>query len=169
MRILVTLDGSHFSEAILGTVINLASPLGAEVELFTVGRPESAHETRSMHTHEAMAPLATSTGTPLDVPLPSVQMAPPAETREQALQRAEAELRGYLQSRASELNGVKTTITVDIAADPAPVIIEHARTGHADLIAMATHGRSGLSHLLAGSVCERVIRSGVAPVVVLRP
>jgi len=34
---------------------------------------------------------------------------------------------------------------------------------------MATHGRTGISHLLAGSVCESVIRSGVAPVLVLRP
>jgi nucleotide-binding universal stress UspA family protein len=37
------------------------------------------------------------------------------------------------------------------------------------LIAMATHGRSGAGHLFAGSVCEKVIRSGAAPVVVVRP
>ncbi|MCI0435395.1 MAG: universal stress protein, partial [Gemmatimonadetes bacterium] len=89
--------------------------------------------------------------------------------RDQALQRMEAELTAYLQRCASELTGIKTAIAVDIADDPAPAIIDRARMGHADLIAMATHGRSGFSHLLAGSVCERVIRSGVAPVVVLRP
>jgi nucleotide-binding universal stress UspA family protein len=49
------------------------------------------------------------------------------------------------------------------------VIIDRARQEHVDLIAMATHGRTGLMRALAGSVCERVIRSGVAPVVVLRP
>ncbi|HET8648273.1 MAG TPA: universal stress protein, partial [Vicinamibacteria bacterium] len=44
-----------------------------------------------------------------------------------------------------------------------------ARRTHPDLIAMATHGHGGARHLLAGSVCERVIRSGVAPVLVVRP
>jgi nucleotide-binding universal stress UspA family protein len=34
---------------------------------------------------------------------------------------------------------------------------------------MATHARSGLAHLIVGSVAERVIRSGVAPVLVVRP
>jgi hypothetical protein len=37
------------------------------------------------------------------------------------------------------------------------------------MIAMDTRGRTGLSHLLAGSVCEQVVRGGVAPVMVLRP
>ena len=85
------------------------------------------------------------------------------------MDRAEIALRTYLARCAATLPGIETTLTVDFADDPAGVIIERARQVHADLIAMATHGRSGVLHLLAGSVCERVIRSSVAPVIVLRP
>ncbi len=48
-------------------------------------------------------------------------------------------------------------------------IIEEAKTCGADLIVLATHGRSGLSHLLIGSVAERVVRLSPAPVMTLRP
>ena len=53
--------------------------------------------------------------------------------------------------------------------EPAGEIIEFARRGQFDLIVMATHGRSGLRETLQGSVTAAVIRSGVAPVLVLRP
>jgi nucleotide-binding universal stress UspA family protein len=91
------------------------------------------------------------------------------ETREQVLARLETDLRVYLEDRVREMPRIKSRIMVDIADDPAAVIIARARERHADLIAMATHGRSGVNHLLMGSVCERVVRSGVAPVLVLRP
>jgi universal stress protein A len=38
-----------------------------------------------------------------------------------------------------------------------------------DLIVMATHGRTGLSHLLIGSVAERVVRTSPCPVLTIRP
>lgn len=43
-------------------------------------------------------------------------------------------------------------------------IIEFARTGNYDLIVMGTHGRTGLSHVLLGSVAERVVRRAPCPV-----
>jgi nucleotide-binding universal stress UspA family protein len=43
-------------------------------------------------------------------------------------------------------------------------IVESARKLKADLIVMSTHGRSGLSHVLIGSVAERVVRSAPCPV-----
>jgi nucleotide-binding universal stress UspA family protein len=169
VRILVTLDGSQFSEAILKSVANVAGPLGADVELLSVGRPSEAHVTPSRSTYTEMTPAATATGTRINVPLPSDQQAHSAETRQQALDRMEAELYDYLNARAHDLGGVTVETRVEFADDVAGAIIERARATHPDLIAMATHGRTGLSHLLAGSVCERVIRSGVAPVLVLRP
>jgi nucleotide-binding universal stress UspA family protein len=169
VRILVPLDGSHFGEAILATVAKLARPLGATVELFSVGRLDQAHQTSTATGGRDTIPVAAPSGTRLNVPLLHEVLPPTVESREQALSRIEAHLRDYLQTCEHELEGIRTEITVDIADDPATVIINHARRGHVDLIAMATHGRSGLSHLLAGSVCEQVIRSGVAPVMVLRP
>jgi nucleotide-binding universal stress UspA family protein len=52
---------------------------------------------------------------------------------------------------------------------PATAIAKHARQGNFSLIAMATHGRGGLSELVQGSVASSVVRSGVAPVVLVRP
>lgn len=169
MKMLVTLDGSHFSEAILGPVVTAARSLDAEVELFTVGRLDRVHDTPSRPSYEEMTPAATATGARLSVPLPSEHLPRKAETREQAMARVEGRLRTYLLDQAKDLPGINVTVAIAIADDPAQAIIEHARQQQVDVIAMATHGRSGINHLLAGSVCEQVIRSGVAPVLVLRP
>jgi nucleotide-binding universal stress UspA family protein len=51
---------------------------------------------------------------------------------------------------------------------PHEVIVETAKARKADLIVMATHGRSGLTHLLMGSVTEKVVRSATCPVLTVR-
>jgi nucleotide-binding universal stress UspA family protein len=51
---------------------------------------------------------------------------------------------------------------------PHEVIVETAKARKADLIVMATHGRGGLSHLLMGSVTEKVVRSAPCPVLTIR-
>jgi len=51
---------------------------------------------------------------------------------------------------------------------PPDVIAEEAKKHGADLIAMGTHGRTGLRHLLLGSTAERVIRSTPCPVMTVR-
>lgn len=48
-------------------------------------------------------------------------------------------------------------------------IIRYARKHDIDLIVMGTHGRSGLAHVLMGSVAERVVRKASCPVLVVRP
>lgn len=48
------------------------------------------------------------------------------------------------------------------------IIVDTAKRLKADLIVMATHGRSGLSHVLLGSVAERVVRSAACPVLTVR-
>lgn len=53
--------------------------------------------------------------------------------------------------------------------DPAEEIISYAREHKTSLIAMGTHGRTGLSHALLGSVAEKVIRIAPCPVIVMRP
>jgi nucleotide-binding universal stress UspA family protein len=56
-----------------------------------------------------------------------------------------------------------------MAENPAGAIIEYAREHDFDLIAMATHGRGGLTQLVQGSVASAVVKSGVAPVMLIRP
>lgn len=50
-----------------------------------------------------------------------------------------------------------------------PVIVRMANEWQVDLIVMATHGRKGFSHLVLGSIAERVIREATCPVLVVRP
>ncbi len=52
---------------------------------------------------------------------------------------------------------------------PEEVIVEMARKKRADLIVMGTHGRTGLPHVLLGSVAERVIRNAPCPVITVGP
>ena len=47
-------------------------------------------------------------------------------------------------------------------------IVRHAKAETADLIAMGTHGRGPVTHLLLGSVAEKVVRSAPCPVLTVR-
>ena len=51
---------------------------------------------------------------------------------------------------------------------PAPAIVNYATEAHIDLIVMGTHGRGGWSHLLMGSVAEKVVRMAPCPVLTVR-
>ena len=52
---------------------------------------------------------------------------------------------------------------------PAEEIVRLAHEEDVDLIVMATHGRTGLKHLLMGSVAEAVVRRAECPVLTLKP
>lgn len=168
MKILVPLDGSVFSEAILSRVVSVAPTLDAQIELLTIAPCQRARQTPATYGPRDTIPAAVSSGTRLNIPLLADIVPPPAESREQAVERVEAETLDYLRARARKL-GFEATARVIVSDDPAAAIIDHARDEQVDLIAMTTHGRGGINHLLSGSVTERVIRSGVAPVLTLRP
>src|SRR5262249_51922697 len=51
---------------------------------------------------------------------------------------------------------------------PVDVIVSEASTQHVDLVVIATHGRTGLSHALLGSVAERIVREAPCPVLTIR-
>jgi universal stress protein A len=72
--------------------------------------------------------------------------------------------------RERELEGVETVNTeIVVSRFPAEAICRYARQESVDLIIIATHGRSGLSHLFTGSVAEEVVRKAPCPVLVARP
>jgi nucleotide-binding universal stress UspA family protein len=52
---------------------------------------------------------------------------------------------------------------------PVTAIVETARYRHADLIVMASHGRSGVSRLVLGSGAESVLRATAVPILLIRP
>lgn len=79
--------------------------------------------------------------------------------RQEALKR--------LEEAASAFAGLPTTMEA-VVGTPAATIVKAAADRSADLIVMGTHGRSGVAHLLLGSVAERVIRLAPCPVLTVR-
>jgi nucleotide-binding universal stress UspA family protein len=59
--------------------------------------------------------------------------------------------------------------TVVVQGVPWQEIVQHAKDLQADLIIMGTHGRTGLQHMLLGSIAEKVVRLAPCSVLVTRP
>ncbi len=73
---------------------------------------------------------------------------------------------------AAEARRAGVTDLVELRVEigrPAECIVAVARAVGADVIVMGTHGRTGLVHLLVGSVTERVVRTATVPVLTVRP
>jgi nucleotide-binding universal stress UspA family protein len=138
-RIVVPLDGSPESEAVLPYAIPVARQFGAEIVLVQADVP--VFEVAS-----AMLP---------EVPYePETILAGQAEE--------------YLEAIAARHSpGVAMRYRVVSGSTAAEGILRCAREEHAGLIAMSTHGRRGWSRLAFGSVAESVMRRGNIPVLVL--
>lgn len=63
----------------------------------------------------------------------------------------------------------RTCETILLRGIPYQVIVDEAGHRAADLIVMGTHGRTGLSHLVMGSVADRVVRTAPCPVLTVPP
>jgi nucleotide-binding universal stress UspA family protein len=139
-RALVPLDGSMVAETVLPFIIEIAGPLDMEVVLLRVIQP--------------VPPVALE------------------GTRHVIVEDEEArhtDAVEYLAPLAVELRnrGVRVETLVR-RGQPAEEILAAAREKGADLVAMSTHGRSGLGRLVFGSVAEAVLRRAAVPVFLLR-
>jgi universal stress protein A len=67
-----------------------------------------------------------------------------------------------------EADGIHITQSYCELGDPATTIVEHAANGGYDLLVLGTHGRTGLSHALMGSVAEKVVRRAPCAVLTVR-
>jgi universal stress protein A len=68
----------------------------------------------------------------------------------------------------AQLAGIPIRSSLCVAGDPATAIVERASSGKYDLLVLGTHGRTGLSHLLLGSVAEKVVRRAPCAVLTVR-
>ncbi len=118
--------------------------------------------------------LARATGAELlllhaidDTPLLLVDAAAyiPAEAFEQYQTAAKQSLDACVQE--AQKSGVAVSAQL-MRGRPDQTILEAAKKAGADLIVMGTHGRSGVRHLLLGSVAERVVRTSPLPVMTVR-
>jgi universal stress protein A len=89
----------------------------------------------------------------------------PLDIREELLGSATARLAERHAAHAEALPGSSTDL---LNGPSARTIVQHAADTQADLIVMGTHGRTGVPHLLMGSVAERVVRTAGCPVLSTR-
>jgi len=149
-KILVPLDGSELSERVLPVAEELASKLSAEIVLLQ-GVISSTQAMR-----EALPGAATIPEVAMDV----------------AKQRVESETHAaekYLGELSQRLQGKGLRVSTAVIEGPASAaILDYATANGASLIALATHGRSGLARTVLGSVADEVVRSSVLPVLLVR-
>ncbi|MCK4331593.1 MAG: universal stress protein [Dehalococcoidia bacterium] len=143
-RALVPLDGSKESEAVIPYIEELASMLGAEVTLLQV---------LAIVYH-----VYISGDAPAQVPYTEEEMKPLKASAESYLEKVGSGLKG---------KGVTTKCQVRVGA-AGHEIIKLADEIGADIVAMSTHGRSGVGRLVFGSVAEKVVRTGNTPVLLVR-
>jgi nucleotide-binding universal stress UspA family protein len=106
----------------------------------------------------------------LQVLLPHTTMAVdlPVPIIEETFREARLEAERYLQDTADIIvaKGGRAQVTVR-SGDPATEIVNAAHDLGADLVAMATHGRSGIRRVLFGSVAEGVLRRAPVPLLLV--
>ena len=84
------------------------------------------------------------------------------------MEAMESEATAMLHDAAARVKDVAATEIVALQGLPVDSIVEHAADNDCDLIVMGSHGRSGLSRALLGSVAEGVLRHATMPVMVFR-
>lgn len=148
-KIMITLDGSSLSENALPVVQNLFP--AQEIEIILV---------------HVIDPLTYS---PYVTPMaPSLTWDPQLIEHEWVEHRRVIVDEMNVAAHKLEQQGFHVRVHIPVG-DPIHEICEIARTEQVDLLAMATHGRSGIMRLLLGSVAEGVLRSLSLPMLLIRP
>lgn len=116
------------------------------------------------HVYDVIPPPAGLEGAAAGVNIVTVERAVAQESARRLEMSAE-----LLRKELVSLGGSTVEVEVVVRQGPsAEGIVEEARARGAERIAMGTHGRKGLSHLLLGSVAERVVRLAPVPVLVVK-
>ena len=89
----------------------------------------------------------------------------PIGMREYAIRSATAHLQDLAERLEADGLEISTFVRV---GKPVDEILRFCREHEADVIVMGTHGRTGLAHLIAGSVAERIVRGSSIPVMTIR-
>jgi nucleotide-binding universal stress UspA family protein len=139
-KIVVPLDGSELAKKALDEAVKLANCFGAEMILFQV------------------VPFMPIYGSP--------ELVTPLIVDEKQKEAAEK----YLANLVEELKGkgLKVTATVKTGQQVAVEIIDFAKESGADLIVMCTHGRSGITRWMLGSVALKLLTRGEKPILLIR-
>jgi nucleotide-binding universal stress UspA family protein len=143
-RVLVPIDFSPPARAALEYAAFLAGRLGAELEVLHVWEPPGYVGP------DALAVLPVGPGQP---------------GWEQTRAEVQREIEHFLGE--GTVRPEQLSVRVE-AGEPSDTILQVAKAGGTDLIVIGTHGHTGLSRLLIGSVAETVLRRSTCPVLTLR-
>ncbi len=83
------------------------------------------------------------------------------------LERHRGRLDKFVTDEITDLSGIPTIRKLVDAGEPYGAILNCADNEHVDLIVMSSHGRSGLSRMLIGSVTDKILRGAPCPVLVV--
>lgn len=163
-NILVPLDGSDFSAQVLPALKKHFDPHNSTLILYSVGaRPDGFTGTPSR-------PATVEVQMPYYESQQDIELARHPIYESQEEDSLVSALTDQFSSLASSLRADGFTVKVEGEfGHPAEAIIERVRAGDVDLVAMTTHGRSGISRLIFGSVAEQVVRHVSVPVLLVRP
>ncbi len=140
-KILVPTDFSENSSAALSYAEKLAEKFGAEIHLLHVISNDTA--------------VAMGSDGFFSV-------------SDEILQELHAAVKKKLAETADSVgNSVKVVTQEMIEGAPFAEIVRYAKNNNIDLIVLGTHGRTGISHLLIGSVAEKVVRKARCPVLTI--
>ena len=145
-RILCALDGSKNGEAALPYVESLAITTKAEIVLLQVVTPHH-----------------------YDIELAEHYTSHVGRLTEEYILHASASAKEYLDTIKERLTKLKIAVSYEVKVDsPAKTIVSYAEENNIDLIAISTHGRSGISRWLLGSVADKVLHTTDIPVLLVR-
>jgi nucleotide-binding universal stress UspA family protein len=153
-HLLIPLDGSQLSESALDHALKIAAPKAALTLLMVVDPPDPTRYNV----------FGGQPGTPQPpIPNPTIDFQVLADDMAR-------QSRNYLERLAERLRlqGYAVSVKVELGS-PADLILQVAAATGSDAIVMCTHGRSGLSRWLMGSVTQKVLGNSPCPVYVIPP
>jgi len=147
-KILIPLDGSEIGEAALPYVEELVSKLSPRVKVELTLLQVVSLQTHYVAAGEVVAPITYT---------------------EKEIEQIQQQARDYLNTVGEGMRSKKVSVKIRVGiGNTADEIIKAADEINVDLIAMSTHGRSGISRWAFGSVTDRVLRGGHKAVLVVR-
>lgn len=141
-KILIPTDFSSFSLAALEYVASLAVLYDARIYLLHVV-PEDV----------------------LVAPYPNVDLNSETIFRD-TTEKAQEQMQHFVSDHFKHLHNINQVMR---CGEPSNEIVKFVKEEGIDLIVMATHGRTGLAHMLMGSVAEKVVRRSTVPVLTVKP
>ena len=142
-KILLPLDGSDIGESAIPVAESLAVRLGAQLTLIHVLEPSIRSGMYDMN--------------------PGIEL--------DNLDVRQGEAKAYLEKVKGNINtrtGIASDVVVTVGYN-ANEIVDYSKHHEIDLIAMSTHGRTGLMHWVFGSVTDKILHFGDTPVLIVRP